>query len=82
MPKKTANTKNNTPKEEQHDSTVPQEWKPKPNIQSVVKYAPLEYVKYCPNCGREALMQNPVETADAIITCSNCHVRFKLEIVK
>lgn len=45
-------------------------------------YAPLELIKYCVNCGRQSMSQNPAHTNEGILTCSNCQVQFKVVIVK
>lgn len=44
--------------------------------------ASLENVRYCTNCGRASIMQQPQHTAEGLVTCSRCQVVYRVQIPK
>jgi len=51
----------------------------KPKVKPT-KYLGLEAVKYCLNCGKSAIMQQPQETATNWLICGACGVKFRVEL--
>ena len=43
------------------------------------KYVPLEWTRFCPNCGKAAMTQQPYDVAQSKLQCGKCGVKFRLE---
>jgi len=43
-------------------------------------YAPFEWGRWCPQCGKMSLMQRPQDAAEHWLGCSNCGATFRLEL--
>jgi NADH pyrophosphatase NudC (nudix superfamily) len=67
------------PQSEEHDAESPQDKSAKKLAAKPAVYAGLEDAKFCPRCGNQTAVQQPMLAPD-VLQCTRCWVKYKVEI--